>query len=352
MKTITHNLALILFILPCLVFAGNDIKGGKYTKEKKIAKAYIVNSDAKLDVNNAYGSIYVTTWDEDKTQIEVVIKVSGNNEEKVDKRLASISIDLDATKALVRAQTNIGNMSGGNLSMEINYTIKIPKKGSIDLANQYGNIITGKIYGRGVIDSQYGDVNIDEFNADGNTINLQYTGAAKINYFKSGDIHAQYSGLNLTRAGNLKLKGEYTDMVLGDVNDLTYKTEYGDLNVKNAGNATGSGDYSDIRFGYISKLLNATCNYGDIKVGGMGKDVKNFAINATYSDIMVSYNENVPFDFEFKLEYGDFNGGAGFKFTERSDRDNSAHYKGYNKSSGVNRMYIKSEYGDINLSRG
>lgn len=351
MKILMHKLTLLLFLLPCIVMAENGIEGGKYTKEKKIAKAYIVNSDCGLQVQNQFGSIYVTTWEENKTQIEVVIKVSGNNEDKLNKRLAGIDVDFNATIALVKATTNIDNMSGNNIYMEINYTVKIPRKGSINLENQHGPIITSKIYGKASIDCQYGTLNIDELNADNNNIQMQYCGSGKINYMKSGDANIQYSTLNIQKATNLKLKSEYSPVTVGEVHNLNYRTEYGSLMVSTVDNATGSGDYTPLKFGYVSGNFNTTTNYGNVAVGSMSKDSKNIAINATYSNITVNYNENVPFDFEFSLEYAKLRGASGLKFTEKSDRDFTARYKGYNKTQGINRFYIKTEYGDINLGK-
>ena len=350
MKTIMLNLIALLIALPALAGNGNgDCTKGKYTKEKKISKAYIVNSNAGLVVHNQFGSIYVTTWDEDKTQIEVVIKVSGDNEDKVNKRLETIDVDIEAMKSLVTANTRIGNMSGGNLSMEINYTIKIPKKGGIDLNNQYGPIITGKIYGKGDINVQYGDLNIDELNHETNIIKMQYSNSAKINYIKNGEIKSEYSNVNLGKAGSLIVKSQYTPVKIGEVSDISYKTEYGEVKIDKAGSVTGTGDYSPMHFGHISNQLNLTANYSDIRVGGMGSGVKNVAINASYTNVSITYNPGTPFDFEFSLEYGNLRGGNGFKFTERSERDNKAHYKGYYIKPGVNRMYIKNEYGDVNL---
>ncbi|PZR21335.1 MAG: hypothetical protein DI539_08210 [Flavobacterium psychrophilum] len=351
MKTIMHKITLFFLLLPCIVLAGNGEKEGKYTKEKRIAKAYIVNADCGLQVNNQFGNIYVTTWDENKTQVEVYIKVSGNNEDKVNRRIESINVDLNATVALVKASTSIGNMSGGNnMIMEINYTIKIPKRGGINLYNQYGGITTAKIYGKANIDCQYGDVNVDELNSDSNTIRLQYSGC-KINYINTGDIDAQYSNLNIVKSSNLKLRAQHSDTTVGETHNLTFKTEHGDLNVRSVNNVSGAGDYSDLNFGYVSGNFNGTTNYGDLKINNMSKDSKNVAITATYSDVTVNYNESVPFDFEFRLEYSDLTGGSGLKYTEKSKRDFGAYYKGYNKTPGINRMYIKSEYGDINLGK-
>lgn len=351
MKTIRHNILLVLLMLPCITLAGNGVKG-KYTKEKKISKVYLVNDNCALDVNNKFGNIYVTTWDENKMSIDVSITVSGNNEDKVNKKLAGILIDINATKSLLSARTNIDNsVNGNNMSIEINYIIKIPKKGAIDLNNQYGGIITGKIYGKAKIDCQYGDINLDELNADGNTIMLQYSNTSRINYIKSGSVNVQYSTFKLGKAGTLKLQGQYTGMNLEEVQDLTYKTEYGDLSVKKSGKASGSGDYSALRFGQVSGPFNATCNYGDVRIAALDKSVKNVAINASYTNVTVKYEEDYAFDFEFHTEYGNVNGTGGFKFTEKSVRDTSASYKGYNRSSGTNRMYIKTEYGNISLGK-
>lgn len=355
MRTIRHNVILLLLALPALAFANGDGDGcmkGKIIKEKKISKSYSVSNNAGLRITNKFGSVYVTTWDQDQTVIDVVIKVSGDKEELVNKRLNSINVNFEATKAMVSARTEIGNFSGRNTNMEVNYTIKIPKKGAIDISNQYGNTIVGKIYGRGQINCQYGDLTIDELNNDMNSINLQYSGTSKINYIKSADVNVQYSGFNLTKAGSLKLNGQYTGMTIGEVQDITYKTEYGDLNIKKGGKITGGGDYSALRFGYVTGIVNATCNYGEVRIGGMDNDVKNIAINASYSSVSVNYNNAAPFDFELSTEYGGITGISGFRITDKREKDNKLYYKGYYKNSGVNKIFIKSEYGDINLTKG
>ena len=100
MKTI-YNL---LLLLPIIVF-GNEIDLGKFTKQKEIKKAYIVNSDAGISIKNTYGSVYVTTWDEDKIELFVNIKVSGDNEKWVQKRMDDIDINIEALKSMVTAET-------------------------------------------------------------------------------------------------------------------------------------------------------------------------------------------------------------------------------------------------------
>ena len=82
MKKQFNILLLLLLLIPFLGFSNDDFN---YSKQKVINKAYIVNSDAGINIENSYGSIFVTTWNEDKIEIEVLIKVSGDKEKWVNK---------------------------------------------------------------------------------------------------------------------------------------------------------------------------------------------------------------------------------------------------------------------------
>lgn len=352
MKIIRLKLLLALLALPAVVMAaGSDTPlKGKYTKEKRINKAYYVNSNAALDVSNKFGMVYVTTWDEDKTDIEVVIKVSGDNEELVNKRLSTIDVDITALKSLVTARTKIGSFSGKRIEMEINYTIKIPKNGPIKIHNQYGDIKTGKIYGKSELKCEYGGINSEELNSESNSVTVEY-GDARLNYMRSGALVAKYSNFKMTRGKSLTARCEYSQFKVGDIDELTLRCEYGDAAIDNVDHITATCGYGQTRIGNLSRLCNITSEYGDVKVNNISQGVKNVAINSSYGTVNLKYSENLPFDFEFTSSYGNVNGINAFKITDRREKMTDAWYKGYYRSSGNARIYVKNEFGDINLSR-
>lgn len=350
MKAIRLNYVILTFLMPCMLMA-NEIKG-KYKKERSIHKAYIVNSTCMLDINNKYGSMFVTTWDKDITEIDVVIKVGGDDERQVTTRFNSIDVDFSATKALVSAVTKIGNMSGkSNLSLEINYTVKIPKMSPVKLFCQYGGIRTGKIYGRADIKCEYGQIVMDELNADNNVLTADYCGAVNAGFIKSGIVDASYSQFNCQRANNLQLKAQYTGVNIEDIKDINYKTEYGHVHLGNVYKVTGKGEYSSMKMKNVSQLLNLTASYGDIKVDNFEKSARNIAINSEYTNISLGLADDFPFDFEIKTEYAGVDGRNGFKYTYKSEKDFTNHYKGYYRQSGINKLYIKSEYGNVKLNK-
>lgn len=351
MKIIRLKLLLVLLALPASVLAGEPGFNGKYTKEKRINKAYYVNSNAALDVSNKFGMVYVTTWDEDKTDIEVVIKVSADSEELVNKRLSTIDVDITALKSLVTARTKIGSFSGKRIEMEINYTIKIPKNGPIKIHNQYGDIKTGKIYGKSELKCEYGGLNIEELNNESNSITIEYSGTSRLNYMRNGSLVAKYSEFKMTRGKSLNARCEYSQFKVGELDDLTLHSEYGDVAIEKVGHITGTTAYGQTRIGNVSSLCNITSEYGDVKVNNISQGAKNVAINSSYGTVNLKYDENLSFDFEFTTEYSNVNGMGAFKVTDRREKNNGVWYKGYYKSSGNARIFVKNEYGDINLSR-
>lgn len=349
MKTI-FKITLLLLLAPALALAHGGHKG-KYTKEKKISKTFNVSATAALDVTNKYGTVYVTTWDENQTVIDVVIKVTGDKQDQIDKRLNSIDVSFEATSSKVAAQTRIGNFSG-KVSMEINYTIKIPKRNTVDINNQYGSIILGKLYGRAAINLQYGSLTIDQLNAGNNTLNLQYSDGGNIGQIGLSKINAQYSNFKInTVTDDLTYNGEYSEIKIGSVKKLTLKTAYGDFKVDNAQDISGRAEYSDVKIGTITGMLNFSTAYGDVNVARITKDVKTVLVSGEYSDINLKYDAAWAFDFTGKATYADINGAQNFTIQEKKQSGTGSYYKGYHRSAGAAKLTVESDYGDITLTR-
>src|SRR5690606_27419536 len=130
MKNKLFKIAIALWCIPLVTTANIDPKPhGKFTKEKTIKKQFNVSSDALLKLENSYGNLHITSWDQSSTTIEVHIQTSSNNEMKAQQRLDQISVDFQATNAMVSAKTIFSNnrwgWSGNNVSIQVNYTVKV-----------------------------------------------------------------------------------------------------------------------------------------------------------------------------------------------------------------------------------
>ena len=222
MKTLYYNI-LLLLLLPALVLANNgELKGkGKYTKEKTLKKDFSVNADALLKISNDYGNLDITSWNENRIVMEIKIQVSGNDEEKVIKKLESIGVEFDSSSQMVSAKTTFDKKDSSwwdkwtsgwnnNLNMKINYTVKVPVTNSVDLNNDYGNITLDKIEGTAKINCDYGQIILGELLGNDNIINIDYTNNSSITYMKNGKINADYSDIEIGNSDRIDLNADYT----------------------------------------------------------------------------------------------------------------------------------------------
>lgn len=332
---------------------GNEIDLGKFTKQKEIKKAYIVNSDAGISIKNSYGNVYVTTWDEDKIELNIVIKVSGDNENWVQKRIDDIDVSIEALKSLVTAETILSKSSrsnnGKNNSFEINYTIKIPKNGSVKINNKYGSIITTDLFANTNLNCEYGKLSLGKLNGNSNVISFDYCQKSTIEFLKSGSIDADYSGLTLNDFGKLNLNADYTDCTIGNGNEIKYDCNYGKLSFGNISTIEGKGDYLSIRVKQISNALRINTDYSKITIDAIDSKANSIIIDSDYTAIDIGFAADFYFNFDVNLKYANLKYDREFEFNSKQETAFAKSYQGFYKKSGSNKIIIRSEYGNVSL---
>lgn len=348
-----HYKILILFLLiPFIGFSNDDTF---ISKQKNIKKTYIVNSNAGIDIDNKYGNITVSTWDEDKIDLDITIKVSGGNEDWVNEKLNSIDIDITALKSLVSAVTTIGNSSfkskGSSNSFEINYVIKIPKNGSVKLNNKYGNITTVNLESTTDIACKYGKVILGKLNGSNNRLQIEYCQNSAVDYIKNATIQARYSGLKINDAGNINLDASYSDLTVGDSQNIKYDANYGTLKFQKVNSFNGTGNYLTILIAEISNNLSVDAKYSKLIVGNINEKAGTITVTSGYSDVSLGYNANYAFDFDISTRYGSIKTSDDLEISVSESKSNTKNISGFYKRKGQNKVNISSNYGNVTLLR-
>ena len=347
-----YNLLILFLLIPLLGFSNDDTY---ITKQKNIKKTYIVNANAGIDVDNKYGNITITTWDEDKIDLDITIKVNGPNENWVNERLNSIDVDITALKGLVSAVTKLGSSNvkskGSNNSFEINYIIKIPKNGSIKLINKYGNISVPSAESSTDIDCKYGRVTLGKLNGSNNQIFIQYCQNSSIDYLKVGNIDAKYSNLKINDSGNLNLNANYTDINITEGQNIKADCNYGTFKFQKINSLSGSGNYLTFIIGEISSNFSYDTNYSKISIGTVTEKAGNISINSGYTDISIGYVPNYAFDFDISARYSNIKHDNSLEISVSEVKSNTKRIAGYYKKKGQNKISINSNYGNISLTK-
>lgn len=358
MKTLRYKYVfLTLALLPLMLVANNGKLKGRYTKEKTIKKEFNVNSDALFKVRNSYGNLNITSWNEDRVVVEVHIKTNGNNEEKVQDRLDEIDVDFENSNSLVSARTMFGDRGKSwgwkwgrrnNVSVQVNYTVKIPIKNSVSLSNDYGNIYLDRVDGHAKISCDYGKIDIGELRGRNNELRFDYTSRSNFEYINSAEIIADYSGFTVEKAGNLVIKADYTNSVVREMENLEYASDYGSLEVNEVNNVSGNGDYVGVKLGTVHGDVSITSDYGSLKIDQMAPDAGDINIKTDYTGMKIGYHPDYHFDFEISAEYAGVSGKEPFEINISKEKSSEKYYKGYygSENSG-NTVLITTDYGGI-----
>lgn len=347
----------VLLLLPAAITANNGDLKGKTTKEKTVKKEFEVNADALLAVDNRYGNLNITSWDQNRILIEVHIKTSGNDAENVQEKLDAIQIAFESGRDRVAARTVFVEDDSGwgwnwgrsnNVDMQINYTIKLPVKGRVDLNNDYGSIILDRIDGHAKISCDYGRLDIGELNGRENQLNFDYTSKSTIGYIKSGKISADYSGFVVQKAGDLVIDADYTNSAVEQMGNLQYSCDYGKIEIGEAQNVQGTGDYINVQLGSVHGNVDISADYGSLKIDRMASDAGNLQIKTDYTGVKIGYDPEYHFRFEISTSYAGVSGKDAFEITNSEEKNTSNYYKGYYGSSdSETSVSISSNYGGI-----
>lgn len=351
-----YKLLFLFLFIPTILIANDR----KHEKSKNISKTFNVNKNATLYINNKYGNVNVTTWNENRIEINVKITVKGDDLSSVERKLKDIDIQFESTPSLVEARTIIEKSKsswswwGGsnNTNYKINYSVRMPITNNADLHNKYGNIyLLDKLEGKSNINCDYGKIQIDQLLNSNNNISLDYCGSSEISYMKSGNLNVDYSKLTIRKSNTLKVSADYSTIKIDQATDVTFNSDYGSISAEEVNSITGNSDYASIKIGTLKKSLKINSDYGGIRIQNIAKGFDNITIDGNYASIKLGTNSDNNFDFNIDLSYASFgypdNNVELYKSIKKTSKK---YYEGtFGKGNSNSKITIKSNYGGVSL---
>ncbi len=349
-----YKLLFLFILIPGIIIANDK----KHEKSKTINKTFNVNKNATLYINNKYGNVNVTTWNENRIVIDVKITVKGDDLSAVERKLKDIDVRFEATSSLVEARTIIEDTKSSwswwgnnNTNYKINYFVKMPVTNNADLNNKYGNIELDKLEGKSNISCGYGKIQIDQLLNDFNNINIDYCSSSEINFIKSGNLNADYSKINVNKSNILRVNSDYSTVRIGTAGDVTFNSDYGSISADDVSSITGNSDYASIKIGTLKKTLKIDTDYGSVRVQDILKGFDSITIDGSYAGIKLGTNSDNNFNFTVDLGY------AGFGYPENQvevfksiQKSSKKYYEGtFGKGKTNSTITIKSRYGGVSL---
>ncbi|MFQ6083977.1 MAG: hypothetical protein ACE5WD_11570 [Candidatus Aminicenantia bacterium] len=236
------------------------------------------------------------------------------------------------------------------------------------LQNKYSLISAKNINGELSIKHKYGQIDLDNISKK-IIIYAPYSRISGKKLSKSIEIENSYENILLEEIGTVKIKGHHSNIEISNAQgEVIIEDNYAKLNLfKIKGNLKVNGKHLSVNGDYISgEEIRISSSYQDIKLTDFsGKTVislshgkinlapkeinSDLEINATYSDIYLSWPAGKTLPLEARAKYGDIY----FKITDQysyQEEDHTTVLKAFQSETDKPKIYISTTYGDIRIS--
>lgn len=370
MKTILSSILFLVVLAPGLPnlesFEGKNYTEvseltGKHTKEKKIKKEFKVSASSNLNIDNSYGNVDITTWDQNRVVIEVIIKTNGNDEEVVMKKLEEINVEFNQSSSGVSAKTHFSKNEkswwkqifdgSDNVNMEVNYIVRAPEGNNLGISNDYGGIYIDKTTGNTSINCDYGKLDLGELRGNSNAFTFDYTRNSKIDYVTNATINADYSDYEIIEAEHLVITADYSQSKIGKVSKLEFNCDYGNVDIDKVKVLIGNGDYLTTRINRIFTSADINLDYGSLSVEKVIKGAKSINIDTDYAGVKIGYDNEMSFNFDVKTSYGSINGLESLDVKKKENKTTSNYVSGIYGSGNGTQINVSTSYGSVKFNK-
>ena len=350
--------------------------GAKKQLIKEVHESFEVNFDALLGVQNKYGDITITTWDQNTIDVDILIKVKTSDKSRGQTFLEGINIDFSSSRSKVGMETTYPDQENSswwsswwsnsdNLDFEVHYTIKAPEGISTKLYNKYGTISQASIEGSSHVVNKFGDIYLNNVGGDV-SLNLGY-GKAKITRAKNVNVEIKNSTLSIVECLDISITSKYSDFIFGTCGDMSLDSKFDEFIIESAGVIENEGKFDDFKIGEAEgliietknttvaiKRLNKICKvetkYGSVNINSTGPNLELISLESKHTE----YNIGVDSDFRlmFLGEHSNLSIDGPYEKDQYVEDGSDLNVKAHRGSNNANlKISAELRYGSLKISK-
>jgi hypothetical protein len=291
----------------------NSLSAQNESETRSFIKTLPVSKESTLEISNKYGRIEITPWNKDSAYIRAEIKAYAKDRSKFSKMFDGISVDINGSKYLIRAQTeftsNINTLFESFKGMtnkiiqydshiEINYYINIPEYLNLKIDNKYGDVYMENTTGEFRITISNGSFKADTIGKN-SSISMVFCDA-NINSILSGNIDASFSEVSIGSTEDLSINSISSKYDIKKAGMLRGESKRDKFFIEAIGSLQFNAYFSDYKLNDLKKEVNLTTRYGSLNADLIDKDFESININSNYSDISLNFDQGASYNLDIR----------------------------------------------------
>lgn len=301
------SIALFLVLSAPVLTLAQQVK-----RQRLINKSYPVTADDKLEIDNQFGNVAVSTWDKNEITVDIEIGARAATEERVQEIMNKLDVkdskdgNTIAFKTTVDEIHNGGRNKGneGERSFYIDYVIHMPTSNRLQIENSFGKTEVADFKGLVSLTSKFGSLNTGKLD----NVDL---------------IDVEFGKAFLTEINNGRVIFKYNDQS---------------------------------RIGRVTGDVKITSEFSGNVQFVVADNIKELNVFESYSTVRMVVEKSLSADIDVHTSFGSFRNESEFNINENRESDENDYGPKFDKDysgragEGRAKIRIKSSFGTVRLS--
>lgn len=243
-----------------------------------LSKEFNAKSINELKIRNKHGFVYLSTWEEETVQVDIIVNMETNRRSDLEEFLDLVNFDNRSYAKTLQLKTVFLEDFFSNYPFTINYLVKAPARLNLNINNSIGDVKIDSITGSLTLKHSYGNLELRQLASDKtNHLDLSFTEGLVDSF---GEIKANINNSTLSINNGHKLSGQtnYSMASFTDVHTLDLNTSTDRLTINRADSLSLKGTQ------FIGKVTDLkTALFCELKQGQLqvetGTDIKALTIS-------------------------------------------------------------------------
>ncbi|MFI1773719.1 hypothetical protein [Thalassobellus citreus] len=283
---------------------------------KKIEKTFKMTNAGELHLNNKYGNVIISGWEENKAAVVIDIKVNNKKKENAKALIDRIIADIKTAGDFVSITSTISEKNTSFFSryfnkvnpfefdksnVEINYNVYLPINAEIDVTNMFGDIIIDNWTGKLKANLEHGDLWINDIVSNAK-IDMKF-GKLRAKSITYGTINLKNGDIDITKSKNLLLRTSGSNIDIDTVTNLELYSSKDEIAIEHVEDITGEIYFSKVTTQSIGDKISLLMRVAELRVSKINQPDAMVDINQESSDIHINIT-GLSFKFNATLEQG------------------------------------------------
>ncbi len=314
MRIMDTRCKIVLWIAFALLMA--PVGTAQERVSKTVEKSFSLTDDGELLLENKYGNITLTGWNQDRVSVKIDIKVNHRKYDTAKDLLRRINPEIKSGSGYVSIVSEIANKNTGWFAdffnrtnpidadrsrVQIDYEVFLPQKAELNITNRFGDVLIEGWSGELRTLIEHGDLWIsDDLNKADIILKFGKVRARNLNY---ASLNLKNGELDMESSKSLRLNTSGTEMNMATVNSLEIYSNKDDIALDEVGAIYGSLKFSTLNLGRLTQDVDLDMKISDFRISEISDPEVAIAVEQESSDINLTVT-NFSHRFEATLEQG------------------------------------------------